>query len=105
MLRIDPSEAEVVVFEPLGEAKFKIVARVAAPYKWTEWPKSSGKQTDLAIHDVVHPLGQRRCDGPAARRHLVHHVGEGHAAIHVDNHQRAAHNRPRNTPGLPGARP
>jgi hypothetical protein len=33
MLRIDPSEAEVVVFKPLGEAKFKVVARVAATYK------------------------------------------------------------------------
>ena len=40
----DPSEAEVVVFKPLGEAKFKVVARVAAPYKWTEWAKSSGSK-------------------------------------------------------------
>ena len=102
MLRIDPSEAEVVVFKPLGEAKFKVVARVAAPYKWTEWAKSSGKQTDLAIHDVFHPLGQRRCDGPAARRHLVHHVGEGHAAIHVDNHQRAAVTAPGTHPAFRG---
>ncbi len=62
MLRIDPSEAEVVVFKPLGEAKFKVVARVAAPYKWTEWAKSSGKQTDLAIHD----LGQPRSAAAAA---------------------------------------
>ncbi len=44
MLRIDPSEAAVVVFKPLGEAKFKVVARVAAPYKWTEWAKSSGSK-------------------------------------------------------------
>src|SRR5262249_38262496 len=35
----------------------------------------------LAFHDVVHPLDQRPCDGPdPARRHLVHHVGDGHAA-------------------------
>src|SRR5262249_33553958 len=26
----------------------------------------------LALHDVGHPLDQRRGDGPAARRHLVH---------------------------------
>ncbi len=44
MLRIDPNEAEVVVFKPLGAEKFKVVARVAAPYKWTEWAKSSGSK-------------------------------------------------------------
>src|SRR5262245_60565728 len=48
----------------------------------------------LALHDVGHPLCPRRCDGPAARRQLVHHVGEGDAAIHVDNHTRAARAAP-----------
>src|SRR5205085_2074887 len=43
-----------------------------------------------AFHDLGHALGHRRGDGPAARRHLVHHVGEGNAAIRVDYHQRAA---------------
>ncbi len=68
MLRIDPSEAEVVVFKPLGEAKFKVVARVAAPYKWTEWAKSSGKQTDLG--DDVGEGGRTRsfASGSTAKR-------------------------------------
>jgi hypothetical protein len=35
----DLGEGEVVVFKPLGEGKFKIVARVAPPSKWTEWAK------------------------------------------------------------------
>src|SRR5204863_5087080 len=35
-----------------------------------------------SFHDLGHPPAQRRGDGPAA--HLVHHVGEGHAAIRVD---------------------
>ena len=35
----DLSEGEVVVFKLLGEGKFKVVARVAAPYKWIEWAK------------------------------------------------------------------
>src|SRR6202011_899585 len=50
--------------------------------------------------DLGHPLGQRRCDGPAARRHLVHHVGEGYAAIHVDNHRRAARAAPGTHPAF-----
>src|SRR5260370_28750672 len=55
----------------------------------------------LASHDVFHPLGQRRCDGRApARRHLVHHVGEGDAAIHVDNHRRAARAAPETHPAF-----
>src|SRR5438270_4425802 len=35
----DLGEAEVVVFQPLGEGKFKMVTRVAPPSKWTEWAK------------------------------------------------------------------
>ena len=35
-------------------------------------------------------------------RHLVHHVSEGHAAIHVDNHQRAAITAPRTHPAFRG---
>ena len=51
---------------------------------WDRTPLCAAR--GLAIHNVFHPLGQRWCDGPAPRRHLVHHVGEGDAAIHVDNH-------------------
>src|SRR5262245_30407589 len=59
-----------------------------------------GAARGLALHDVGHPPGQRRGDGPPARRHLVHHVGEGNAAIHVDNHQRAARAAPGGHPAF-----
>jgi phosphohistidine phosphatase SixA len=35
----DLAEAEVVVFKPLGEGKFKVVARVASPETWSRWAK------------------------------------------------------------------
>ena len=35
----DLSEAEVVVFSPLGDGKFKVVARVAPPETWSNWAK------------------------------------------------------------------
>ena len=35
----DLSEAEVVVFKPLGEGKFKVVARVASSETWSKWAK------------------------------------------------------------------
>jgi phosphohistidine phosphatase SixA len=35
----DLEEAEVAVFRPLGDGKFKLVARVAAPETWTKWAK------------------------------------------------------------------
>src|SRR6266436_4561435 len=35
----DVSEAEVVVFQPLGDGKFKVVARVAPPETWSQWAK------------------------------------------------------------------
>src|SRR5437763_1994419 len=35
----DLGEAEVVVFQPLGDGKFRVVARVAAPETWTKWAK------------------------------------------------------------------
>ena len=35
----DLREAEVVVFQPLGEGKFKVVARVASPETWSKWAK------------------------------------------------------------------
>src|SRR5205807_8065998 len=35
----DLVEGEVVVFEPLGEGKFKFVARVASPETWNKWAK------------------------------------------------------------------
>ncbi len=35
----DLGEGEVVVFQPLGEGKFKLVARVATPSIWFEWVK------------------------------------------------------------------
>jgi len=35
----DLGEAEVVVFKPLGNGKFKTVARVAPPETWTRWAK------------------------------------------------------------------
>ena len=35
----DLGEAEVVVFKPLGEGKFKVVARVAPPESWSKWAK------------------------------------------------------------------
>src|SRR5437867_8672367 len=33
----DLSEAEVIVFKPLGDGKFKVVARVAPPEIWSKW--------------------------------------------------------------------
>jgi phosphohistidine phosphatase SixA len=35
----DLSEAEVVIFRPLGSGKFELVARVAPVSVWTEWAK------------------------------------------------------------------
>ena len=35
----DLSEAEVVVFKPLGDGQFKVVARVAPPETWGKWAK------------------------------------------------------------------
>ncbi len=35
----DLGEAEVVIFQPLGDSKFKFVARVASSAKWSEWAK------------------------------------------------------------------
>src|SRR5437870_1378654 len=35
----DLSEAEVVVFKPLEDGKFKVVARVAPPETWSKWAK------------------------------------------------------------------
>lgn len=35
----DLSEAEVVVFRPLGNGNFKVVARVAPPETWSKWAK------------------------------------------------------------------
>jgi hypothetical protein len=35
----DVSEAEVVVFRPLGDGKFELIARVAPVSVWTEWAK------------------------------------------------------------------
>ena len=35
----DLSEAEVVVFKPLGAGKFKVVARVAPSETWSQWAK------------------------------------------------------------------
>lgn len=35
----DLGEGEVVVFRPLGEGKFRVVARVAKPETWTAWSK------------------------------------------------------------------
>jgi phosphohistidine phosphatase SixA len=35
----DLEEAEVAVFKPLGEGKFKLVARVAPPATWSAWAK------------------------------------------------------------------
>jgi phosphohistidine phosphatase SixA len=35
----DLREAEVVVFKPLGEGKFKVVARVGSPEIWSKWAK------------------------------------------------------------------
>lgn len=35
----DAGEGEVVVFRPLGDTKFEVVARVASPAKWAEWAK------------------------------------------------------------------
>src|SRR5262249_46848616 len=67
---------------------------------WSRTPLGAAR--GLAFHDVGHPLGQRSGDGPAARRHLVHHVGEGNAAIHVDNHTRAARAAPGTHPAFRG---
>src|SRR5262249_11899208 len=65
---------------------------------WGRTPLGAARR--LALHDVGYPLGQRRGDGPAARRHLVHHVGEGNAAIHADNHTRAARAAPGTHPAF-----
>src|SRR5438874_9007833 len=35
----DLREAEVVVFRPLGEGKFKMVERIASPDIWSKWTK------------------------------------------------------------------
>jgi len=35
----DMAEAEIVVFKPLGEGKFKVVTRVASPATWSQWAK------------------------------------------------------------------
>ena len=35
----DLAEAEVVVFKPLGEGKFKVATRVAPPETWSKWAK------------------------------------------------------------------
>jgi hypothetical protein len=35
----DVGEGDVVVFQPLGDEKFKFIARVAPPAKWSEWAK------------------------------------------------------------------
>jgi phosphohistidine phosphatase SixA len=35
----DLGEGEVAIFQPLGDGKFKLVARAAPPSKWTEWAK------------------------------------------------------------------
>ena len=35
----DLSEGEVVVFQPLGESKFKAVGRVVSPATWRKWAK------------------------------------------------------------------
>ena len=35
----DVAEAEVVVFKPLGDGKFKFVTRVASPETWRNWAK------------------------------------------------------------------
>jgi len=35
----DLGEGEIVVFQPLGDSKFKVVARIAPPAKWSEWAK------------------------------------------------------------------
>ena len=35
----DLGEGEIVVFQPLGEGKFKLVARVAPSSRWTEWTR------------------------------------------------------------------
>src|SRR5437879_6804120 len=35
----DLSEGEVVVFKPLGNSKFKVIARVASPETWSKWAK------------------------------------------------------------------
>jgi hypothetical protein len=35
----DLSEAEVVVFQPLRDGKFRVVARVAPPETWSQWAR------------------------------------------------------------------
>ena len=35
----DLAEAEVVVFKPLGDGKFRVVARVPSPETWSRWAK------------------------------------------------------------------
>lgn len=37
----DVGEAEMVVFEPLGDSQFKVVARVAQPETWIAWAQQS----------------------------------------------------------------
>jgi broad specificity phosphatase PhoE len=38
----DLAEAEVVVFRPLGNGKFKVLGRVAPAARWTEWASKLG---------------------------------------------------------------
>jgi len=35
----DVAEAEVVVFKPLGNGRFKVVARIAPAETWTRWAR------------------------------------------------------------------
>src|SRR5207244_1776778 len=35
----DLKEAEVVIFQPLGEKGFRLVRRVASPATWAEWAR------------------------------------------------------------------
>src|SRR5262249_45481956 len=65
-------------------------------------PAPQGAARGLTFHDLGHPLGPRRGDGPAPPRHLVHNVGKGDAAIHVDDHTGAARAAPGTHPAFRG---
>src|SRR4051812_28611756 len=78
---------------------YNMQGRKSISSAWMLSPQAG--EGELAIHDVVQPLDQRCRDGPGyAGRHLVHHVGEGHAAIHVGDHQRTARAAPGTQPAF-----
>lgn len=63
------------------------------------------RERRLACYYFFHAIGQRRSDGATHWGHLVHHIGEGDAAIYVDYHRGTARAAPQHTRLSSSARP